>query len=137
MEDSVPMIRGGGRLVKPPMDTCMNATPSVIEHANDGEYNIPSYEALKGLYDAQWLKEREEFYNKLKQNFRVLTGEFRTGRQEIFQLNVTSHVSKYIAAFRELFADPGFQATCGDIEHSASGNKKLQKLFITLPECVR
>ena len=39
-----------------------------------------------------------------------------------------------LKAFRELFADTGYQATVGELERLGSEQKKMKKLYITLPE---
>jgi len=47
---------------------------------------------------------------------------------------VSSYGKHYERAFRELFADTGYQATVGEVERLGTGEKKMKKLYITLPE---
>lgn len=96
--------------------------------------DIPPWEELRKRYDQKWLNEREEFHKKLKENFSVIIEQFRSGKQEVYQLNINALSDKYIKAFRELFSDTGYQASVGDLE-TAPGGKKLKKLYIVLPNC--
>ena len=148
MEESTKVLKGGGGspfhampVVKelPPPSPSFQVEDVISQDGDDlsDDGTIPTFADLKSRYDAKWLKEKEKFFAILKKNFRVLTDQFRTGKQELYQLAVTSHVNKYIQAFRELFADPGYQASVGEDEHSACGNKRTKKLFIYLPECVK
>ena len=102
---------------------------------NNSSYKIPKYDALRQTYDGKWMEEKEKFYNKLKENFQSLTTQFRTGRQVIYELAESQYSSHYEKAFRELFADTGYQATVGEIERLGSGTTKTRKLFIRLPDC--
>ena len=97
---------------------------------------IIGWEELRRKYDDKWLIERELFHTKLRDNFGLLTEQYRGGRQEVFQLTVTNLVDKYIKAFRELFSDTGYQASVGDLE-TAPGGKKLKRLYIVLPTCMQ
>ena len=99
------------------------------------EFNIPSWEELRNVYHTKWLEEKEKFHNQLKENFSALVGQFKSGRQEIFELTETTYAKHYEQAFRELFSDTGFQATVGETERLGTGNKKCKKLYITLPPC--
>ena len=142
---SVPTIRGGGmrsEYVAPPCPT-PDQTPSFDQESRvfpdddaDVTYQIPSYGDLSAEYEKKWLAEREKFYNQLKANFRAVTSQFKSGRTEIYSLNITPYTDKYIKAFRELFPDTAYQASVGEVEHTTNG-KKLQKLYITLPDYVR
>jgi len=61
--------------------------------------------------------------------------QYKAGKQEIFELSVTSYAGHFEQAFRELFKDTGYQATVGELERlGSSGNKKVKKLYITLPK---
>ncbi len=103
---------------------------------NDAQsYTIPRWSDLQGLYDAKWQEEKEKFHNQLKENFQALTAQFKSGRQEIYELSEHTYSKHYEQAFRELFADTGYQATVGETERVGTGNKKLKKLYITLPNC--
>ena len=99
------------------------------------EYTIPSWDELNRVYDAKWLKEKEKFHNHLKENFRNLVSNFRSGKQVIFELTDHTYSKHYEQAFRELFADTGYQATIGDVERLVQGGKKSKKLYVTLPDC--
>ena len=98
-------------------------------------YTIPRWNDLQGLYDAKWQEEKEKFHSQLKENFQALTAQFKSGRQEIYELSEHTYSKHYEQAFRELFADTGYQATVGETERVGTGNKKLKKLYITLPNC--
>ena len=69
----------------------------------------------------------------IERNFQALTAQFRTGRQVIYELSETPMSEQYIKAFRELFADTGYQATVGEMERLGTGAKKSRKLIIRLP----
>ena len=62
-------------------------------------------------------------------------GQFRSGKQEIYELSEHTYSKYYEQAFRELFNDTGYQATIGETERLGTGNKKCKKLYITLPNC--
>jgi len=98
-------------------------------------FKIPRYDELLRSYDNKWLEEKEKFHNKLKENFQVIVSQFRTGRQEIYDLTESTFSIHYEKAFRELFADTGYQASIGETERLGSGTKKTKKLFIRLPDC--
>ena len=100
----------------------------------DNKYDIPVWESLQKQYDAKWNEEKEKFHNQLKENFRALTSQYKSGRQEIYELSDSPYTSSYERAFRELFSDTGYQATVGEMERLGStGNKKVRKLYVTLP----
>lgn len=132
MEELDPSATRGGKIVKP-FDS--QREDSVL--SDEDSYDIPSFNELSRKYEEKWLKQRAEFYAKLKDNFRALTSQYRTGRQEIYSLTVNSYTDRYIKAFRELFSDSGYQASVGEVERSASSNVKTQKLSIVLPDCVK
>ena len=50
-------------------------------------------------------------------------------------LTESTYSKYYERAFRDLFADTGYQATVGPVERLGTGNKKSKRLFITLPDC--
>ena len=102
---------------------------------NSNEYKIPSWGALRREYDTRWEEEKEKFHNQLKENFRNLVSQWRSGKQEIYILTDNTYSKHYERAFRDLFADTGYQATVGDVERLGAGNKKSKRLFITLPDC--
>ena len=103
---------------------------------NDAQsYTIPRWSDLQGIYDAKWQEEKEKFHNQLKENFQALTAQYKSGRQEIYELSEHTYSKHYEQAFRDLFADTGYQATVGETERVGTGNKKLKKLYITLPNC--
>jgi len=107
--------------------------PLLEEDSN--EYKIPSWGTLRRNYDSRWEEEKEKFHNQLKENFRNLVSQWRSGKQEIYVLTDNTYSKHYERAFRDLFADTGYQATVGDVERLGAGNKKSKRLFITLPEC--
>ena len=103
---------------------------------NDGNsFTIPCWEELRRVYDAKWEEEKEKFHSQLKENFRALVGQYKSGKQEIFELSDSTYAKHYEKAFRELFSDTGYQATVGETERLGTGNKKCKKLYITLPLC--
>lgn len=108
--------------------------------SNDSGYSAtppkpPSWESIQAMYDQKWQKEKVKFQNSLLENLNGLVSQYKSGRQEIYQLSLSSHTKHYESAFRETFADTGFQATCGEVETLGShGNKKVKKLYITLPQ---
>ena len=86
------------------------------------------------ILDKKW-QEKVKFQRSLNDNLQGLVSQYKSGRQEIYQLSLTSHTKHYETAFRELFSDTGFQATVGEVETLGShGNKKVKKLYITLPQ---
>jgi hypothetical protein len=117
-------------------DEKINVTVSNDIVSDDIIMQIPKWDDLKDMYNVKWLKEKALFHSKLQENFKALTEQFRTGKQEIYQLNITNYIDRYIKAFRELFHDTGYQATVGEVERTTAGNKKFQKLYIVLPECM-
>ena len=98
-------------------------------------YAIPTWDNLSKRYDAKWLEEKDKFHNQLKENFRVLVSQYRSGKQVIFELTDHMYTKYYEQAFRELFSDTGYQATIGDVERLVQGGKKSKKLYVTLPNC--
>ena len=103
---------------------------------NDGNsFTIPCWEELRRVYDAKWEEEKEKIHSQLKENFRALVGQYKSGNQEIFELSDSTYAKHYEKAFRELFSDTGYQATVGETERLGTGNKKCKKLYITLPLC--
>ena len=103
---------------------------------NDGNsFTIPCREELRRVYDAKWEEEKEKFHSQLKENFRAMVGQYKSGKQEIFELSDSTYAKHYEKAFRELFSDTGYQATVGETERLGTGNKKCKKLYITLPLC--
>jgi hypothetical protein len=105
------------------------------ENSENSTYAIPQYDELKRQYDGKWLEEKEKFQNQLKENFQGIISQFRTGRQVVFELTDGQYSDQYQKAFRELFADTGYQATIGEIERLGSGTKKSRKLIVRLPDC--
>ena len=101
----------------------------------DHSFKIPAWNQLRRNYDSRWEEEKEKFHNQLKENFQALTAQYKSGRQEIYELSEHTYSKHYEQAFRELFADTGYQATVGETERVGTGNKKLKKLYITLPNC--
>jgi len=103
---------------------------------NDGNtYSIPMWDELRRVYDAKWEEEKEKFHNQLKENFRALVGQYKSGKQEIYELSETTYAKHYEKAFRELFSDTGYQATVGEVERLGTSKKKSKKLYVTLPVC--
>ena len=57
----------------------------------------------------------------------------RSGKQEIFVLTIRNNKTKlYEKAFRELFHDPNYGASIGEIETLAG--KRVKRLYIVMPE---
>ncbi len=44
-------------------------------------FNIPCWEELRRVYDAKWEEEKEKFHGQLKENFRALVGQYKSGKQ--------------------------------------------------------
>ena len=106
---------------------------TAIESENVDDYAIPSWVDLKKVYNSKWLKEKKKFINKLKYNFQNLLVSNRSGKQEIFLLSIHNNKTKlYEKAFRELFHDPNYGASIGEIETLAG--KRIKRLFIVMPE---
>lgn len=99
---------------------------------DEDDFDIPTWDDLQRAYEAKWLAEKAKFHAELKANFRALTEQFRSGRQEIHRLSVTPLTSRYEQAFRELFSDTGYQATVSEPERNANGNR-TKRMYITLP----
>ena len=112
-----------------------NADSSLLENDENRAFSIPTWDDLRRVYDAKWEEEKENFHNKLKENFRQLVTQYKSGQQEIFELSECRYTKHYEQAFRELFADTGYQATVGATEKLGTGNKRCKKLYITLPPC--
>ena len=89
----------------------------------DMTFKIPAWNQLRRNYDARWEEEKEK------------TSQWRSGKQEIYVLTESTYSKYYERAFRDLFADTGYQATVGPVERLGTGNKKSKRLFITLPDC--
>jgi len=104
-------------------------------NVSNEEYVIPTWDELSRMYDTKWLQEKEKFHEHLKENFRNLVSNYRSGKQVIFELTDHTYSKHYEQAFRELFADTGYQATIGDVERLVQGGKKSKKLYVTLPNC--
>lgn len=97
------------------------------------DYGIPTWAELKQVYNTKWLKEKTKFVNKLKYNFQNLLVSNRSGKQEVHTLTIRNNKTKlYEKAFRELFHDPNYGASVGEIETLAG--KRVKRLFIVLPE---
>jgi|TARA_B110000977_G_C10729924_1_gene358621 hypothetical protein len=113
------------------LDNAENSTP--VESENLEEYEIPSWADLKKVYNSKWMKEKKKFVNKLKYNFQNLLVSNRSGKQEIFVLTIRNNKTKlYEKAFRELFHDPNYGASIGEIETLAG--KRVKRLYIVMPE---
>ena len=112
-----------------------NPGSSLLENDENRTYSIPTWDDLRNVYDAKWMEEKEKFHNQLKDNFRGLVSQYKSGQQEIFELSVGTYTKHYEQAFRELFADTGYQATVGAMEKLGTGNKRAKKLYVTLPPC--
>ena len=100
--------------------------------------SIPSFKDISSQYASKWDDEKEKFYATLKENFKQLTSQWRSGKQEIYELNETKlggYTGHYEKAFRELFSDPAYEAHVGTTERVGSGQNKVKKLYITLPDC--
>ena len=105
-----------------------------LDHDEPKTIPIPAWDELRRAYDVKWLEEKEKFQSELRENFHCLVSQYKSGKQAIFDLTVTRSSKYYEQAFRELFADTGYQATVGEMERLGTGEKKEKKLYITLPE---
>lgn len=104
----------------------------------EGPVQIPSFSDISGQYSSKWQEEREKFHKQLQENFRALVSQWKSGKQEIYELNETKlghYSAHYEKAFRELFSDTGYEAHVGATERVGSGQNKVKKLYITLPDC--
>lgn len=95
--------------------------------------NIPAFDELAQVYAQKWEEEKRKFYNQLRENFQGLVSQFRVGRQEIFVLTETPEAKHYERAFRQLFADPKYQATVSETERIGTTSKKVKRLSIVFP----
>ena len=128
-------LRGGQRRASA-------TTPAVVSHGSyvsqvaeeSKKISIPAWEELRRAYDVKWLEEKEKFQGELRENFDCLVSQYKSGRQAIYDLGVGRYHKYYEQAFRELFADTGYQATVGETERLGTGEKKQKKLYITLPQ---
>ena len=121
-----------------PMNEIVDPVLDAAGETNDPEIvTIPSWDSLQSSYGVKWQEEKDKFHRQLRDNFQGLTAQFRSGKQQIFELTVGPYAKHYERAFRELFADTGYQATVGEAERLGTGTKKVKKLFISLPECPR
>ena len=110
-----------------------NDTQGTDQSDNLEDYVIPSWTELKELYNSKWVKEKIKFINKLKYNFQNLLVSNRSGKQEVFTLTIRNNKTKlYEKTFRELFRDPNYGASIGEMETLAG--KRVKRLFICLPE---
>ena len=101
----------------------------------DVKLQLYAAKAITDSYQAILTHFKQNKINQLKENFRALVGQYKSGKQEIFELSETTYAKHYEKAFRELFSDTGYQATVGEVERLGTGNKKSKKLYITLPIC--
>ena len=72
-----------------------NASASLLENNENNAYSIPTWEDLRRVYDAKWLEEKEKFHNQLKENFRALVSQYKSGQQEIFELSEGTYTKHY------------------------------------------
>ncbi len=99
---------------------------------------IPTFAEITAQYSMKWQEEKEKFHMQLHENFRTLVSQWKSGKQEIFELNESklgTYIIYYERAFRELFQDTGYEAHVGPTERVGSGTNKVKKLYITLPDC--
>lgn len=99
------------------------------------DVSIPAWGDLRSKYASKWEEEKEKFYNQLRENFKQLINQWKSGKQEIYQLPETPYMGHYERAFRDLFPDTGYQATVGEMERNPTGTMKFKKLYVTLPDC--
>ena len=97
-----------------------------------GKKSIPSFGDLKEMYNKKWAKEKEDFQTQLKANFFNLIERQAEGKQELFLLCVPERKEKlYTEAFLDIFSSQ-YTPHIGEVERLA--NKRIRKLFITLPQ---
>ena len=95
---------------------------------------MPTWEDLRRVYDAKWEEEKSTFQGILRDNLEGLVSQYKSGKQAVYDMTVGRYDKHYERAFRELFSDTGYQATVGEVERLGTGEKKVKKLYITLPE---
>ena len=99
------------------------------------DFKIPSWDDLSQTYAEKWIEEKNKLWGQLKENFRALVENYRTGKQSVYKLSDGPYAQHYIQAFRELFKDSGYAATPGEWERPTTGATKFMELYITLPDC--
>lgn len=105
--------------------------------AEPATITIPSYEDIQRVYDARFNEERLKWTRTLSERLNVLISNFASGHQELIQMKVTAHSHYLEKWFREMFADPAFEASIGDMKALGShGSHKYKSLYITLPETI-
>ena len=98
---------------------------------------IPSYKDIQKMYDQRFHEEKMKWTRTLRERLQELLKQFASGRQTLIDLKVTRHSRHLEQWFRELFSDPSFAATVGEVQVSgSSGNMKSRPLYITLPETI-
>lgn len=98
---------------------------------------IPSYGDIQRLYDARFKEERLKWNRTLSERLQSLISNFAAGHQELIQMKVTKHSHYLERWFRELFADPEFEASIGETKVLGSHEKhRFKSLYITLPETI-
>jgi hypothetical protein len=86
----------------------------------------------KKMYNKKWTKEKEDFQTQLKANFFNLIERQAEGKQELFLLCVAERKEKlYTEAFLDIFSSQ-YTPHISEVERLA--NKRVRKLFITLPQ---
>ena len=84
---------------------------------------VPSYDELRRKYDGKWKEQKEAFWKHLKENFEVLTSQFRTGRQEVYVLTVSDFSDEFEKAFRN------YSNKLGITIHEAKTEEELDKIL--------
>ena len=110
-------------------------TKPLLSSEIDLSEGIPTWGNLQQRYSVKWEEEKTKFCDQLKEKFKEHVKAWRSGKVEIYQLQDGQYSHHYERAFRELFADTGYQATVGESSTNPSGNKKFKPLYITLPDC--
>lgn len=93
----------------------------------------PSWDEINAIYSEKWDAERKRFREKLLSNLHVLVSQFKSGKQEIYELNATHQTKFHEQVFRELFSESAWCCTVGEIERLGTGGKRVRRLYITLP----
>ena len=59
-----------------------NPGSSLLENDENRTYSIPTWDDLRNIYDAKWMEEKEKFHNQLKDNFRGLVSQYKSGQKK-------------------------------------------------------
>lgn len=93
----------------------------------------PSWDTINAIYSEKWEAEKKRFRDKLLSNLHALVSQYKSGKQEIYELNASNETKFYEQVFREVFSESAWCCTVGEVERLGTGGKRVRRLFITLP----